>query len=177
MKFKEWNEIAELIGIAALVASLLFVGLQIRQEHSIAITETRAALTESAQTIAGLVQENSEIWKRGLDGEELTANDEISFIAMVQAVRAHFFNLFLRWERFGHRDPEEVTRRYAYALYTHPGLRSAFQRQLELQILRDEAFNLPAWDDEFRNLVKSKLEQLDATSPPLPANKEYVFWK
>jgi hypothetical protein len=29
VKFREWNEIAELVGIAAIVASLVFVGLQI----------------------------------------------------------------------------------------------------------------------------------------------------
>jgi hypothetical protein len=39
MKFKEWNEIAELVGIAAIVASLVFVGLQMRQDHVFARSE------------------------------------------------------------------------------------------------------------------------------------------
>lgn len=42
MKFKVWNEIAELIGIAAIVASLVFVGLQMRQDHVIARSELGA---------------------------------------------------------------------------------------------------------------------------------------
>ena len=33
MKFREWNEIAELVGIAAIVATLLIVGLQMQQER------------------------------------------------------------------------------------------------------------------------------------------------
>ena len=37
MKFKEWNEIAELVGIAAIVASLIFVGLQMKQSQEIAV--------------------------------------------------------------------------------------------------------------------------------------------
>ena len=37
MKKTDWKSIAELIGIAAIVASLIFVGLQMRQSHEIAI--------------------------------------------------------------------------------------------------------------------------------------------
>jgi hypothetical protein len=36
MKFKEWNEIAELVGIAAIVVSLVFVGYELRQSTAIA---------------------------------------------------------------------------------------------------------------------------------------------
>ena len=84
--------------------------------------------------------------------------------------------LYLRWLRLGHRDPEEVARRFAFAIYTHPGLRRSFERQEELQKLQDDAFDLPARESNFRDAVKSKLEQLDAISPPIPASKEYVFW-
>ena len=36
MKFKEWNEIAELVGITAIVVSLVFVGYELRQSTAIA---------------------------------------------------------------------------------------------------------------------------------------------
>ena len=39
MRKADWKSIAELIGIAAIVASLLFVGLQMRQSQEIAIAE------------------------------------------------------------------------------------------------------------------------------------------
>lgn len=51
MKFKEWNEIAELIGIAAIVASLVFVGLQMRQDHVIARSELGAGSFESLASL------------------------------------------------------------------------------------------------------------------------------
>jgi hypothetical protein len=39
MKPSSWREVAELIGVAAIVASLLFVGLELRQSREIAISE------------------------------------------------------------------------------------------------------------------------------------------
>jgi hypothetical protein len=36
MKNNHWKEVAELIGIAAIVASLIFLGLEMRQQHAIA---------------------------------------------------------------------------------------------------------------------------------------------
>ena len=48
---KSWKDIAELVGIAAIVASLVFVGLQMRQSHEIALSEAhqqRAAMTSEA---------------------------------------------------------------------------------------------------------------------------------
>ena len=54
MKLREWNEVAELIGIAAIVASLVFVGLQMRQEQVIARSELGAGSFES---LASLRQE------------------------------------------------------------------------------------------------------------------------
>jgi len=47
MKFREWNEIAELVGIAAIVASLVFVGLQMRQDRVFARSELGAGSFES----------------------------------------------------------------------------------------------------------------------------------
>jgi hypothetical protein len=39
VKPKDWKNIAELAGIAAIVASLIFVGLQMKQEQEIAYSE------------------------------------------------------------------------------------------------------------------------------------------
>lgn len=46
MKEIHWKDIAELIGIAAIVASLVFVGVQLRQEQLIARTEMASVSAE-----------------------------------------------------------------------------------------------------------------------------------
>ena len=63
MKHYDWKSIAELVGIAAIVASLIFVGLQLKQSQEIAIAEQYqnrsdaaleyfTAMTQSDETIA-----------------------------------------------------------------------------------------------------------------------------
>ena len=68
-KLNDWMQV---IGFFALVASLIFVGLQIRQDQEIAIVEAMSHRFENAEALANLVNENSDIWTRGLDGEELS---------------------------------------------------------------------------------------------------------
>ncbi len=45
MKNTNWKDIVELTGIAAVVASLIFVGLQMKQSHEIALAEIYQART------------------------------------------------------------------------------------------------------------------------------------
>ena len=54
MKSTNWKDVAELIGIAAIVASLVFVGLQMRQDHVFARSDLGAGSFES---LASLRQE------------------------------------------------------------------------------------------------------------------------
>jgi hypothetical protein len=51
MNSTNWKDVAELFGIAAIVASLLFVGLELRQSHQIAIA---AEYQERATTVNNL---------------------------------------------------------------------------------------------------------------------------
>ena len=52
MKKADWKSIAELIGIGAIVASLIFVGLQLRQEQNIAIVDSYGSIVESISNSA-----------------------------------------------------------------------------------------------------------------------------
>ena len=45
MKFKEWNEFAELVGIAAIVVSLVFVGFELRQSTAIAWSDAYSSFS------------------------------------------------------------------------------------------------------------------------------------
>jgi len=51
VKFTDWKELAELIGIVAIVASLLFVGLQLKQGHEIALATQYQARAETTQNL------------------------------------------------------------------------------------------------------------------------------
>ena len=55
MTTANWKTSAELIGMATIVASLIFVGLQLRQEQAIAIVDTYGSIVESSQGVLDLV--------------------------------------------------------------------------------------------------------------------------
>lgn len=78
MRNETWKDIAELIGIAAIVASLIFVGLQMKQSQDIAIAgqyHDRTALTVQNFN-AELENGDLSVWARAFRDVEF--NDEIS---------------------------------------------------------------------------------------------------
>ena len=101
MNHTNWKDIAELLGIGAIVASLIFVGLQIQQDQEIAIAATYGTLAESTANIADLIDRNAEVWQRGLDDEELSSSDRIKFLALAKAVQMHLSNIHIRWGWIG----------------------------------------------------------------------------
>ena len=72
MKSLSWKSLAELIGMAAIVGSLIFVGLQIRQEQVIALSELNLSLLASQIELNNSISDNADIWVRGNAGEELS---------------------------------------------------------------------------------------------------------
>ena len=51
MQFSKWKDIAELVGLVAIVASLVFVGLQLKQGQEIALATQYQARAEATQTL------------------------------------------------------------------------------------------------------------------------------
>jgi len=79
MKRFDWKTLVELVGIAAIVASLVFVGLQMRQAQDIAYSERAQTQATNTIEITNEINEHPEIWARGLAGEHLDEIDEIVF--------------------------------------------------------------------------------------------------
>ena len=176
MRSTNWRAIAELIGIVAIVASLIFVGRQIQQEQEIAIADTNTSVTSNVGDLASLVAAAPDVWRRGLDGEELSTEEEIQFLAIAKVVEMHMLNMHLRFLRLGIGDPDIFPRNYAYALYVHPGLRRAFLGVKAYREFRAAAFNQESYWNPFDDFVTSHLQQLDDTVPAIPSEKRYVFW-
>ena len=171
-KLNDWMQI---IGIFAVVASLIFVGLQMRQDQQIAMSESYSSMTDSVGDLATLVESNSKVWRMGLDGSELTAEDELVFKAMAIVVEQHFAYMAQRRVRIGVGNPDIIVESYAYAVYVHPGLRDAYSEKLAYSDSTRKAFGNKSRRPFYRAL-EEKLKQLDALSPEIPETKRYVFW-
>jgi len=178
MKSTDWKTVAESIGIAAIVISLVFVGIQLQQDRDLAQVSSYGSVVESANGLSELVQGDSEVWVRGLNGEELTDAELAVFMSMIRAVDHRYMNFIVRWrassdERF---DPETHARIFAYYIYMYPGLRKVFEDEIKIGQHRSAAFGQPANGVPLYEMASPYLKQLDEAAPEIPINKTYVIW-
>ena len=105
----------ELIGIVALVASLLFVGLQLQQSQ--AITRFEGITDGATRNIAyrTLIADNADVWSRGCLAEDLTLEDQVIFAKLHSS---YIDNAYAQWNRlrqadFAFENSDASSRRFA----------------------------------------------------------------
>ena len=135
-------------------------------------------MTESANALSELVQNHSEVWVRGLEGEELSDSETAIFMSLVRAVEARYMNFIIRWqassdERF---DSEVHARNFAYYIYMYPGLRKAVQDQARISQYRSAALAEASPDPPLIEMALQYVKILDDAAPEIPIIKTYVIW-
>ena len=127
MKGTDWKGIAELIGIAAIVASLVFVGQEIQQSREIARLEWTGVLTAEQIALDSLLGSEAEIWRKGCAGSELSPSEQTVFIRQFSSFH-HF--AFARWVRANvgvtGANPRFVSKEYAKNIHRFPGFRQTW---------------------------------------------------
>jgi hypothetical protein len=172
-KLNDWMQV---IGIFAVVVSLIFVGLQMRQEQEIAIVDTYGSVAEAQMDLSVLVGENMTVWKKGLEDKELTEDERGIFEGLGAAVWSHYQRYFIRWTRLGPGDPDEVASEMAYALYVFPGLRRLFESNELFSNARDVARGSGKELAPWTSSVHYHLSKYDEEMAPIPDTKAYIFW-
>lgn len=128
-KLNDWMQV---VGIFALVASLIFVGLQLNQEREIAEFEGADAASNRVLTFRALLAENSDTWRKGCLGENLDAKEESAFASLYAAYEYYEYT---NWLRLSSSDlttfepslgAEAVVRRMAKNFHQFPGLLEAY---------------------------------------------------
>jgi len=92
-KLREWLEV---IGILAVFASLVFVGIEIRQTSRAALEDSFVGDLGTMIALEEIVVENSDVWLRGCRAEELNDVERVQFTRMYHM---HEFLFFMRWLR------------------------------------------------------------------------------
>ena len=94
MRKTDWKDIAELIGISAIVASLIFVGLELRQSRDIARGEGALANAANSIEVSNALSAHVQVWIKGRAGGELDEAERVIFRNLVQNENdKNFFNL------------------------------------------------------------------------------------
>jgi hypothetical protein len=93
MKSTDFRGIAELIGVAAIVASLIFVGLQLKQSQEIAIASQYQARAEATMSFFSSHMESEYLIPpaRGLVSDSYSENDVSAALWYWTAFDNHYF--------------------------------------------------------------------------------------
>ena len=96
MNLTNWRELVELLAIVAIVASLVFVGMELRQSRAISISEGNLANAQIQIERNNAINDHSIIWTRGNSGEPLAENEAVIFQNLVRNAAIHGFMEYAR---------------------------------------------------------------------------------
>ena len=154
MRNVTWKDIVEVVGIAAIVASLVFVGLQMRQAQSIAIADSYQQQAVATLAKSELATMHSELVAKANRGESLSDAETFS---LSQYVIARWQNAFFTTRRAWYLERPTIgpTRNFVSFLCNNPGPREFWRNQTDSL----EAASLDSPLESFTNDINSKLEK------------------
>lgn len=164
MDKSSWKVYAEVVGITAIVASLIFVGLQMRQDRVIAVATAQASFLETFVQINSEINEHAAIWDSGLVGGELSGADEVIFRNLAANVRRYSVIQSLEFRSLGLIGDFPIVQ-LADLVRRNPGLAREVAEESERV---DHAFTvastgLPAGSLQLR--IEAAIERLDRIDP------------
>jgi len=178
MKQPSWKLLAELVGMGAIVASLIFVGYQLQQDRRLAAAQVIVAADTVSLELSSLISENREVWLKGLNGEELFDAEEVVFQIVAEAHYRRHSGVFQRMQLLGFGVSEGTVVAYALDLYRYPQLRRLYlQRRQQSRTIGSyiEASSSGGLLTSFGARVNESLRELDANKPDTNENSLFPF--
>jgi len=128
MKQPNWKSVVELFGIGAIVASLVFVGLELRQSQNIAVAQLFQENTNVRLAVDDLLIQNADLIAKSNRKDELTPDEDIALRAVLDSVYSQSFFGTASWRTISDNDafsrgPAVV---FFRLLKENPGLRRAW---------------------------------------------------
>lgn len=176
MKSANWKDIAELIGIGAIVVSLIFVGSQLRQDRELAEMEGRSSFVANAVELARLFNDNEELWRKGLLDEPLSESEQFKFNGLVRLLYIHRINQFGRRSLniHGAGNPQDISMVLALHMYQYPGLKRGMMSLDARYTAMVDAGHLSA-RSQLLPLAIQYLAELEKDQPTLPPPDFIVY--
>ena len=130
MKFAGWKDLVEIVGIVAIIASLIFVGLQLKQEQQIAISEIAQADEGSSTRLDLAIIENADLWLKANIGEILTERESLIMNRLVSAMYRRARQEAQMRRNLGRSGISAIID-FAIELHENPGARSIWEKQVK----------------------------------------------
>ena len=163
-KLHDWLQI---FGMAAVVASLIFVGLQIKQSDDIALAGVLESVATRAIEERALITTHAETWRKACIGESLTADESLIANSIYMNYLQNNFNSWVRFREtgIGGTGSQFLTDAYAANIHRYPGFRKMALSFSDWGKL-GARFNGELASD-YRELVMERVDEL-ATLEPNP---------
>ena len=159
-----WKTVAEFVGITAIVASLVFVGLQMRQAQRIAFAEQQGQLISDVMALDTLITANADLITKLNTKSELNVNERIAADRLLNSLWASAFFGYQRWFYLDHPALEAPVRNFAFTLYENPGLRDLWverRKKLERNVEAVDNAGGTGAGDRVADLINTMLAMLD----------------
>jgi len=158
----DWKTLAEALGAIAIVMSLVFVGLQIQQTHSIAVSEILAANTGHRIEANAAIIENSAVWDKANSGGILTTEEVLIVERLIENVTAERISLYHHyWELGDDGAAEGALMEFADFFSRYPGI---FNIWLRGQRSTNEAFGIltgePPQRAQLVEIMQSRVDKI-----------------
>jgi len=127
VKNTDWKSVAELIGIAAIVASLVFVGVQLRQDRRFAQAEAVADLLENGLESRATINQFAHVLTKGNSGAQLDPAEQMIIRNIVRNERDRVFLHNWREQVIGGSRTSTPELKFAAFLYRNPAARDAWE--------------------------------------------------
>jgi hypothetical protein len=123
MDSEKVNDWLQLVGMFGIMASLIFVGVQVRQTQVIGEGESAIQFFEASITGRQLFIDNIDVWIKGCAGEKMSITEEAQFAHMY---RGFGQGSYFAWMSARHNilelNPDDVVYAFAANIHRYPGL-------------------------------------------------------
>ena len=177
MKKIRWSDWIESIGVIAIVASLIFVGLQLRQAEKIASAEGHASTMSNLIEVGNSVKADVNVWNRGATGEDLTDDEAAIFAVLVRQINdAAYFGYMQVLSLEGEEDARYNATDFAIFLYNNPGAQRVWLAREEHLIKYRDLIN-PTVDDfsVWKDMVMDDIAILESKGAP-NQKTSFIVW-
>jgi hypothetical protein len=161
VKKTNWKDTAELIGIAAIVASLVFVGLELQQAQTDSRIESSLTRAEWFFANRDAINEHADVWSKGYAGDPLTEAETLIFENLVKDIATNNRFSWVR-ERMLGSTQDYPAHELAWILHKSPAALAAWEAfQSDSDEMRRTL--MPDWygdTSEFAEIVRADLRKL-----------------
>ena len=168
MKTTNWRILAEVVGISAVVGSLLFVGVQIQLDRKVASSQVNMAALEGRVAVEAAIAEHADVWTKAAKLEKLTDSEtQVMENLIKMAESKSFFESMAGGEVRGRsgterfEDTSAIVSGFSILLFDNPGARRIWLAKSVRTDAYREAISTNRAMFQFNSAVRRQLEKLD----------------